>query len=90
MLSKKDERFRGTMNKGTIDLFLGWFVLCVVFTLLNVWRVGNVAHAAGALLGVLIGLAIAEPAQRIIYWACATLLSAASLWGATIGRPLGS
>lgn len=88
MLSKKDERFRGTIDPRTINLFLGWFVLCVALTAAKVWQVGNVAHGAGALLGVLVGLAIAEPARRMVFAAGAAALVVASLWGATAGRPM--
>ena len=43
----------------TTALFLGWFVLCVVLSVTNVWQVGNAAHLAGFLFGCLTGCALA-------------------------------
>ncbi len=88
VLSKRDPRFEGTMPKSTVNLFLGWFALCVVLTVTNVWNVGNAAHGGGAVLGVLIGLAIAEPARPMVWAVAAAAVTAATLWGATLGRPL--
>jgi GlpG protein len=58
VLSRKDPRFAGAVDGQTVALFLGWFILCCVLTATGAWKVGNVAHAAGAMLGVLVGIAL--------------------------------
>ncbi len=87
VLSKHDERFKDTLDNRTINLFIGWFFLCVVLTLANVWRVANVAHAAGAVFGLLIGCAIVFPKRRRMIEAAIAILFAAGLAGATFARP---
>src|SRR5215475_9593621 len=59
VLSKKDERFRGALDARTVNLFVGWFFLCIFTTVTGIYPVGNVAHGAGALLGILLGYGIA-------------------------------
>jgi GlpG protein len=59
VLSRKDPRFAGAMDSRTVVLFLAWFVLCCVLTARGVWKVGNAAHAMGAVLGVLMGFTLA-------------------------------
>jgi membrane associated rhomboid family serine protease len=88
MLSRKDPRYAMVMQKQTVNLFLGWFVLCVVLSLAHIWNVGNLAHGAGALVGVLVGLAITDPPKRTVYATAVAVLTVAVLWGATYGRPL--
>jgi membrane associated rhomboid family serine protease len=56
-LDKTDRRFTGTIDRRTLWLFGIWFVACVITTRMNVLPVANVAHAAGFLLGVLLGFA---------------------------------
>ena len=88
MLSRKDPRYAAVMQKQTVNLFLGWFVLCVVLSLAHVWNVGNLAHGAGAVVGILVGLAITDPPKRAVYCTAVAVLTIAVLWGSTIGRPL--
>ena len=59
VLSRRDQRFAGTVDNQIVVLFIGWFFLCIVLTAKNVMPVGNVAHAAGSLLGLLAGWAVA-------------------------------
>jgi membrane associated rhomboid family serine protease len=66
MLSRKDPRYARVMQKQTVNLFIGWFVLCVVLSLAHVWNVGNIAHGAGAVVGILVGLAITDPPRRAV------------------------
>lgn len=61
VLSKRDARFAGSVNTQTAQLFALWFFLCIALTYADVWQVANVAHAAGAGLGVLGGLVMAPP-----------------------------
>src|SRR5215472_15144378 len=61
VLSKRDERFRDAIDQRTIQLFVGWFFLCIVLTALNILPVGNIAHGAGAVFGILAGFVITLP-----------------------------
>jgi membrane associated rhomboid family serine protease len=88
ILSERDERFKGAIDKRTVDLFISWFFICIVTTLTHIFVVANVAHAAGAVLGVLIGFAIANPTRRLAYGASALTLLLFGLWGSTLGRPM--
>lgn len=58
VLSRRDQRFVGTVDNQIVVLFIGWFFLCIVLTLKNVMSIGNVAHASGVLLGMLVGWAV--------------------------------
>jgi len=49
---------RRQCDRRTVNLFAGWFVLCVVLTATHVMNIGNVAHGSGALLGILLGLVL--------------------------------
>lgn len=57
VLEKHDARFAGAVDYQTSRLFVIWFFLCIGLTLAGVMPVANVAHGAGAILGVLLGLA---------------------------------
>src|SRR5262249_19902796 len=83
-----DERFAGVVDNRVRDLFLAWFVLCCALTWADVWRVGNAAHAAGAILGVLLGMAMSarRRASRFGYVAALIATMALLVAGATVGR----
>jgi len=87
VLSKKDDRFRGALEPRTVSLFVGWFFLCIFTTLTGMYRVANVAHGGGALLGVLVGYGIALPRMRVVTVAASSLLCTLGILGSTIGRP---
>jgi membrane associated rhomboid family serine protease len=87
VLSKRDERFRGTMDSRTVQTFIGWFFLCILLTTSKQYPVANVAHAAGALFGILIGFAISTPKQRTFLIATVSALLLFGLSAATIARP---
>jgi membrane associated rhomboid family serine protease len=57
VLEKRDPRFHDAVDRQTTQLFIVWFFLCVVLTLTDIMPVANIAHAVGAGLGVLLGLA---------------------------------
>src|SRR5687767_2713344 len=48
VLSRRDPRFAGAVDSGTVALFVTWFFLCIVGTYFGTMNVGNVAHGAGA------------------------------------------
>jgi membrane associated rhomboid family serine protease len=87
MLSRHDERFKDAIDSRTVQLFVGWFFFCIVTTLTNVMPIANIAHGAGALLGILTGFLIALPGNRgpIAVGLGAVLFF--GFWGATLGRP---
>ena len=88
MLSRRDDRFRDDMDQQTINIFIGWFFFCIITTIAHIMPVANVAHGAGALLGILTGMAITSPRQRLLVSTGLAALVALGLWGATYGRPL--
>ena len=57
VLSRRDDAFRDAVDAQTVQMFVGWFFMCIVLTVADVWKVANLAHAAGAILGGLVGLA---------------------------------
>jgi GlpG protein len=59
-----EREFEAVCNAGTVQLMLGWFVLCIVLTMTDTMPVANVAHGAGLLFGVLYGLAIFDFRHR--------------------------
>jgi membrane associated rhomboid family serine protease len=88
VLARRDRRFVDVVDTRTAQLFAGWFVFCVVMTVANVWRVANAAHGAGAVLGLLAGVAIAR--RGVARWSAAALgagVLALALLGATVLRP---
>jgi membrane associated rhomboid family serine protease len=87
MLSRHDERFRDAIDAGTVQLFIGWFFICIVTTLTNIMPVANIAHGTGAVLGILAGLAICLPDYRGLSTAGLGVVLFLGLWGATLGRP---
>lgn len=87
VLSSRDERFRDAMDSRTVRLFVGWFIFCVAATVTHVFPVGNIAHAAGAALGILMGIAIVAPGRRLQASAAIAALLLFGLWGSTLGRP---
>ncbi|NQU19823.1 MAG: hypothetical protein HQ567_00960, partial [Candidatus Nealsonbacteria bacterium] len=77
-------------NNDTVNLFVIWFFVCIVLTQLELMRVANIAHGAGAIFGVLYGLALYDTRLRkrwIAVAAIATLLVLATVI-ACPGHPL--
>jgi membrane associated rhomboid family serine protease len=53
---RRDKAFAAEqMQPQVVQLFVGWFFLCIVLTYTKVMPVANVAHGAGAVLGWLVG-----------------------------------
>jgi membrane associated rhomboid family serine protease len=87
VLSHHDARFKESLDKRTVNLFIGWFFICILTTATHLFNVGNVAHAAGAVLGLLLGYAIVLPARRTLIALSIGLLILFGFCGATFGRP---
>jgi membrane associated rhomboid family serine protease len=87
VVSDRDERFRGAIDQRTVKLFIGWFVICILTTITHTFVVANVAHAAGAVLGALVGFAITQPSRRLPIAATIAAIVLFGLWGSTLGRP---
>lgn len=87
VLSKTDQRFRNSVDKKAIELFVFWFFLCIVTTYTGAMDVANVAHGAGCVLGLLIGGAMScQGMRRQFCMVAIPMLIIGSLWGATFGR----
>lgn len=89
VLARRDPRFHGAIDTRTTRLMVGWFFFCILATAAKVWAVANVAHGVGALLGALVGVAIApkQSAFRIAALAGIGATLAFSWAGATTLRP---
>lgn len=88
VLSQHDERFKESLDKRTINLFVGWFFICIFTTVTHVFSVANVAHGAGAVLGLLLGYATVLPGRRALIAGSIAVLILFGLSGATFARPL--
>jgi membrane associated rhomboid family serine protease len=87
MLSERDPRFHDAVDKSTIQLFVVWFFFCIVTTWFNIMAVANIAHGAGAVLGILTGLALSLRRNRALAATGAATFFLLSLVAATVGRP---
>lgn len=88
VLERRDARFADAVDRQTNQTFIGWFFLCIILTVTNVMPVANVAHGVGAVMGMLLGLAVAG--NRSEKWqGCAGLaaIMILSLLGATVFWP---
>ncbi len=85
--SRHDSRFRDAVDQRTVILFVAWFIFCIITTVTNTLPVANVAHAAGAVFGVLLAAGLNLPHRRWLMAAGVAVLLLAGLWGATFGRP---
>jgi membrane associated rhomboid family serine protease len=87
ILSRRDDRFRDVMSEKTVLIFIGWFFFCIFATLANKFKVGNIAHGAGAVAGILTAAAVSLPKYRKLAVAGIALIVCFGLWGSTLGRP---
>jgi membrane associated rhomboid family serine protease len=87
VLSRREERFRDVVDERTVLIFVGWFFFCILTTLTKTFQVANIAHGAGAVVGILTGLAISLPERRKLAVAGVIALVCFGLWGSTLGRP---
>jgi membrane associated rhomboid family serine protease len=88
ILSDRDEQFSGAIDQRTVKLFVGWFFICIATTFTHTYPVANVAHGAGAILGVLTGYALTSPQHRLRFGALIGAIFLFGIWGDTLGRPI--
>jgi membrane associated rhomboid family serine protease len=88
ILSQRDERFRDAIHRRTVEIFVAWFFFCIFTTATGLMPVANIAHGAGALLGILTGFAIARPDRRAAIAVGIATILLFGLWASTLGRPL--
>jgi membrane associated rhomboid family serine protease len=65
-LQRLDPRFADAVDAHTNQTFVAWFLLCIGLTVTHIMPVANVAHGVGAVLGMLLGMAIAG--NRMVRW----------------------
>jgi len=94
VLERTDPRYHGAVDRGIVEAFVGWFVLCCILTWTGFWNVGNAAHAAGAVAGALVGAAASRGVGRRAAFGvgAALFLAGGILWVRTgsPGAPAGS
>ncbi len=81
--------FRDAIDDGTLRFLVGWAILCVGLTMLDLWQVANFAHLGGAALGLL-GAAtlVSHGAQRLLSAGLLVLITASiALAASPIVRP---
>ena len=87
VVSEHDTRFKDSLDKRTVNLFIAWFFICIFTTATYLFNVANVAHAAGAVLGLLLGDALVLPARRTAIAGTIGALVLFGFCGASFGRP---
>jgi GlpG protein len=89
VLSRRDIRFRDAFDSRVLYLFIAWGFLCVALTYADILPVGNIAHASGFVLGVLIGhvLAPSGAVRRALAAVALVALVGGGLAGAALYRP---
>lgn len=78
--------FEAFLPSSTIQMFLGWLLLCIVLTVTKIWNVGNAAHITGLASGWLLGVAIDRPQRRPLVVAGAVVLAAGVALSLVRGR----
>ena len=88
ILSKKSPKFMHYIDAQTIGLFVLWFFLCIILTVTNIMPIANIAHGAGAVVGIVTGYAItASPLRRRLLTAAIFMIVVVSYLGSTFLRP---
>lgn len=86
VLGRRDGRMRGAVSPLGAQLGLGVFALFVALTASGVWRAPNVAHAVGAMSGMLAGVVIADRGKWLarglsaVAWLGIVAASGAGAW----------
>ena len=89
-LGRRDRRFRDAVDRNTAFLFVVWFFGCILATYTGAMAVANVAHGAGLVLGLGLGVACGgarDRWRRVLAGTGVGLAVAACLAGSTVLRP---
>jgi membrane associated rhomboid family serine protease len=88
VLSRRDGRFADAIDKNTIGLFIIWFFICIAATIGQIMNVGNVAHSAGLVAGLILGgmMTWNRMGERLAIWLMAGLVLVFVV-GALAARP---
>ena len=86
--AKPDDDYRRVATPANTQLLGVWFVICVVTTYTGVFAVGNVAHGAGALIGLALGWAATRRRGTLVAAVAAATLSFAGVAAVLWARPL--
>jgi membrane associated rhomboid family serine protease len=88
VLGRWDVRFARIVDRQTTALFVIWFVVCWLMTQAGHWNIGNVAHAAGTFIGVLLGLILVTHGRwRVALSGLLAVFTALALVGAMVRTP---
>jgi tetratricopeptide (TPR) repeat protein len=87
VLSRTDVRFQHAMDALTIAIFVAWFFVCILLTHFEILLIGNVAHGAGAVQGILLGLAASRTRWQPIYVSLNVLLLVVVVIAAVFCQP---
>ncbi len=68
--------YKKCVDAKTVQWLLGWLVLCIILSVLDVWNVANAAHIGGFLVGCLVGMAFVVRTRVVL---CKMLLSLLAL-----------
>ncbi len=77
-LNRHDPHQWYAVDRATAQLFVGWFFLCILLSASDILPVANIAHGAGAGLGVLLGLAWRARRRLRLFWSAAFGLALAA------------
>lgn len=88
IVARYDDRFRDFVNKDVSLVFFGLFVICIFARYVFQLNIGNIAHAAGLALGVLVGCYKVSTRAKYLLKSCIVCFVLLSVLGATIFRPV--
>jgi membrane associated rhomboid family serine protease len=89
VLSSRDNRLCGAVDRQTVQLFVAWFFFCIITTITNWFPVANVAHGAGCALGALLGwtISVRQFSRRLQRVAITAAVFILCIVGGTVARP---
>lgn len=85
--SARDPRYARLIPQETLNMWLGWGVLCVVLTMSGTWAVANFAHGGGLFFGWFAARATADGRRRRLAAAALALPSLACVVLILVGPP---
>lgn len=87
VVSYRVPRMKGMLDRLTVKVFLGWFVVCIVLTELNLMNVANIAHGVGGVIGAGVALSVTSRGwRRHLFTAATSTALALCVFLASAGR----